>query len=271
MQSAKRATSPVFGQRVRRLFGVAVASLLAMVPLARAADEAPLTCFSTAFEPFVIERPNGEISGIDVDVIREVAQRTGLNIQIGLKPWLRLEQDFRDGNTSVTCGFAYSLTDVRQGYLHYTLVPLHTTEYVLFYRSADIPDYQGLESLRGMRVAVNRGFRRPEAFDQAFREGLFDVFEVTEDSQGFQMLGLGRVDAVLANSDVGRYQIARLQTSVALSASPPLSSMPTYMVFAKDSSAVAYAERVDKALSEIVADGTYQRIFQRYTSKPPAQ
>lgn len=241
--------------------------LLLCAPLLRAQEAPVLTCYSTAFEPFVIEHANGEISGIDVDVIREIARRTGLNISIGLKPWLRLEQEFREGN-KVACGFAYSLTEARQQYLHFTRVPLHTTEYVLFYRREDIPVYQGLESLRGKTVAVNRGFRRPEAFDQALKAGVFKLFEVTEDSQGFQMLERHRVDAVLANQDVGRYQLFRLQPMVDVGVSPSLTRMPTYLVFARHSPTAAYAERFDQALSEIIADGTYQRIYQRYTGEP---
>lgn len=242
--------------------------LLLCAPLLHAQETPVLTCYSTAFEPFVIEHANGEISGIDVEVIREIAQRTGLNISIGLKPWLRLEQEFREGN-KVACGFAYSQTEARQQYLHFTRVPLHTTEYVLFYRRADIPEYQGLDSLRGKTVAVNRGFRRPEAFDQALSAGVFSVFEVTEDSQGFQMLERGRVDAVLANQDVGRYQLFRLQPLVEIGVSPPLSRMPTYLVFARHAPAAAYAERFDQALRAMLADGSYARIYRRYTGEPP--
>ena len=249
----------------RLLMSLATICLLLFAPLLRAQQAPALTCYSTAFEPFVIVHANGEVGGIDVDVIREIAVRTGLNITISLKPWLRLEQDFREGKQDIACGFAYSLTDARQHYLQYTGVPLHTTEYALFYRRADIPAYLGLESLRGKTVAVNRGFRRPEAFDLAHKAGVFKLFEVTEDSQSFQMLERGRVDAVLANSDVGRYQLFRLQPLVDIGESPSLSSMPTFLVFSRHSPAAAYAERFDKALNEIIADGTYQRIYRRYT------
>ena len=37
--------------------------LLLCAPLLRAQEAPVLTCYSTAFEPFVIEQANGEISG----------------------------------------------------------------------------------------------------------------------------------------------------------------------------------------------------------------
>lgn len=238
------------------LFGVA--------RLSHALQDAPLTCYSTAFEPFVIHQADGHISGIDVDVIAEIAARTGLNIRIGLKPWLRLEQDFHEGN-AVGCGFAYSRTAERLAYMQFTQVPLHTTEYVLFYRRDRLPEFSGLDSMRGRTIAVNRGFRRPAAFDEALAAGQFKLFEVTKDRQSMQMLERGRIDAVLANLDVGRYLIKQLGLSEQIVAGPPLSSMPTFLVFSLDPQYTAYVPRFDQALRQVIADGTYQRIFERYT------
>lgn len=76
---------------------------------------------------------------------------------------------------------------------------------------------------------------------------------------------------MLANSDVGRYQLFRLQPLVDIGESSSLSSMPTFLVFACNSPAAAYAQRFDKALGEIIADGTYQRIYRRYTGAPAAR
>jgi len=232
--------------------------------VAHAQQEAPLTCYSTAFEPFVIQHADGHTSGIDVDVIAEIAARTGLNIRIGLKPWLRLEQDFREGS-AVSCAFAYSRSAERLAYMQFTRVPLHTTEYVLFYRRDRLPEYRGLDSLRGRTIAVNRGFRRPAAFDEALAAGQFKLFEVTQDRQSMQMLERGRIDAVLANLDVGRYLIKQLGLSEQIVAGPALSSMPTFLVFSGDPQYTAYVPRFDQALQEVIADGTYQRIFDRYT------
>lgn len=228
-----------------------------------AAEPPALTCYSTAFEPFVIEQADGRIDGIDVEVIRELAVRIGQPIDIRLMPWLRLEQAFRSGQR-VACGFSYSRTDERQAYLQYTQVPLHTTQYVLFYRRSVLGDWRGLASLAGRTVAVNRGFRRPPAFDQALRDGQFRLFEVTQDSQSLQMLQRGRIDAVLANADVGHYLIRKLQLDADISASPPLESMPTFLVFARQPQYAELAQRVDAALAQMLADGSYQRILARY-------
>jgi polar amino acid transport system substrate-binding protein len=246
------------------IFWLLITLVLGAARGVHAREDAPLTCYSTAFEPFVIQQANGDTSGIDVDVIAEIAARSGLNIRIGLKPWLRLEQDFREGH-EVSCGFAYSRTAERLAYMQFTEVPLHTTEYVLFYRRDRLPEYHGLESMRGRTIAVNRGFRRPAEFDEALAAGQFKLFEVTQDRQSMQMLERGRIDAVLANLDVGRYLIKQLGLSEQIVAGPPLSSMPTFLVFSLDPRYAAYVPRFDQALRQLIADGTYQRIFDRYT------
>ena len=236
---------------------------------AAAGQDIPLTCYSTVFEPFVIEHADGRISGIDVDVIEEVARRTNLTITVRLKPWLRLEQDFREGR-AVSCAFAYSRTDERLAYMRFTQVPLHTTAYVLFYRQDRLPKYTGLSSLQDRTVAVNRGFRRPAEFDEALAAGQFKLFEVTQERQSLQMLERGRVDAVLANLDVGRYLIKRMRLSAQIVAGPAISSMPTFLVFSRNPHYAGYVPRIDQALQQIIADGTYQRIFDRYTGLPAA-
>lgn len=252
---------------VRVIFWLMVILVPGVDPDIHAGQDDPLICYSTAFEPFVIQQANGDISGIDVDVIAEIAARTGLNIQIRLKPWLRLEQDFREEN-AVSCGFAYSRTAERQAYMQFTQVPLHTTEYVLFYRRDRLPGSAGLDSMQGRTIAVNRGFRRPVEFDEALAAGRFKLFEVTKDRQSMQMLERGRVDAVLANLDVGRYLIKRLGLSEQIVAGPALSSMPTFLVFSSDPQYAAYVPRFDQALQQVIADGTYQRIFDHYTRLP---
>ncbi len=223
-----------------------------------------LTCVSTTYEPFVIER-DGKIEGIDVDVVREIGRRIGLNIKLKLKPWKRLERDIEKGAES--CGFAYFRTPERLKYMDYTNIPLHLTEYSLFVNKDNPIKYNKLADIKGMVVGVNFGFKTTREFENAQKNGLFSVIRKYTDQDSFKFLKKKmRIEAVLTNYHVGLYTASKLGMEVR-ALSPPLTSNPCYLTFSKKRKLSHLIPKFDTALSQILKDGTYDKIFKKYTLK----
>jgi polar amino acid transport system substrate-binding protein len=225
-----------------------------------------IRCLSTVFEPYVIEEQDGRVVGVDADVVREIGRRLNIDIEIELKPWVRLEKDIERG--AEDCAFAYFRTAQREAYMDFTQVPLHITNYVLFTRTDQTLDYRGLSDIEGFRVGVNLGFKTPPEFEDAVeRKSIFEI-RVEEDAQSFQMLNAERIDAVLTNSFVGAYQVKNLGYEDITPLFPPLSSTPAFLAFSKKSNLSSLVQKFDAALYEILIDGTYQKIFDRYMKLP---
>lgn len=221
-----------------------------------------LKCFSTAFEPFVIDR-GGVVGGIDVDIVTEAGRSLGIAVQFELMPWVRLEQALKEGK--VDCVAAYFRTPERVPYMHFTGVPLHITAYSFFVNAEDKPAFKSIDEVRGWNVGVNRGFKTTARFEQAVAEKRIEPVELNSTKQGFDMLRLKRLDAVLTNQHVGLY-LGKLHHPGAFSPlEPSMRATPAYFVFAKKKKFEALVGRFDEALMRLMTDGTYKKIFDSYT------
>jgi polar amino acid transport system substrate-binding protein len=233
--------------------------------LASAEDNPPaktLTCYSTTFEPYVFEQ-DGKVVGVDADAVREIGRRLGIHIEIALKPWVRLERDIKLGTED--CAFAYFRTADRLDYMHFTNVPLHITSYTLFVLEENQRTFSSMADISGFVVGINQGFKTTPEFEAAVKQNVVTEYRVREEAMSFQMLNAKRVNAVLTNEYVGAYQIKQLELDGIVPLFPPLSSTPAYLTFAKKDELKPWVEKFDSALFQILTDGTYQAIFDRYT------
>ncbi|MDX1474128.1 MAG: transporter substrate-binding domain-containing protein [Reinekea sp.] len=101
--------------------------------------------------------------------------------------------------------------------------------------------------------------------ETAVRRGDVKEFHVEQEVKSFQMLNAQRVDAVLTNYFVGAYQIKQLGYTNVVPLFPPLDSSPAFLTFSKRAGLEDLVTLFDSVLYEILIDGTYQRIFDRYT------
>lgn len=248
---------------MRRNLFFLVALLISYFGMAQAAVSEPktLTCYSTVYQPYVMET-GGEVIGIDADVVREIGRRLGREIRVRLEPWRRLEQALKAGNRD--CVFSYFHTEEREQYALFTAVPMHITQYTLFYDPERFPTAHGLNDFFGQAIGVNRGFKTTPVFQQARANADIQVVEVNEDSQSLKMVELGRIDAVLTNYDVGQYLIRVLGLSHLQALEQPLTTTPTYLVLRRSPELEPLIERFNWALFQILKDGTYARIRARY-------
>ena len=222
-----------------------------------------LTCKSTLYEPFVIKDSAG-IRGIDVDVVREMGRRLGVRIKISLMPWRRLEERLREGKED--CVFAYFNTPKRHRYALYMGVPLHITRYALFGKIGLVKQIHDIADLKGLKIGVNLGFQVPKAIASGAKSGLFQLIEVRDETLSFRMLALGRLDLVLTNSEVGDYVSHHLLHLAVDQARPPLTIRPAYLVLANRPALKPLLERFNDVLWQILTDGTYRKICEKYIS-----
>ena len=258
---------PAFA-RVWRGVGALLVLLLAELPVAGSAQTSKpprdITCYSDVFEPYVVNTGDA-IRGIDVDAVTEAARRVGLTVHVKLLPWARLENEIQRGEAgSVDCAFAYTHMDARNAYMDYTTVPLKVSVVQFFARADRFPHYKGIADLIGATLGVRRGFKLPASLQDMVAHGLLQVEEVDREESNFQKLAKGRIDVALSNQDAGMALVRKPDMRGIVPLSPPLLTIPTYLVFTKAKHLRALVPLIDKGLREIQQDGTYKKIRGRY-------
>jgi len=218
-----------------------------------------------AFPPYSSLRAN-EPHGIDVDILRELGRRTGVQFDIELTPFKRVVESVRGG--TVDGGMAILRNPEREGFALFTGV-MHNSTYSLFVRQDSKLVFDGLASLHGKQIGKVRGFFVSEAFDAEVAAGRITVHETAGAEQGLSMLMLGRVDALSGQTVVTRYlaRQAGLADDLRPLPTPLAPDRPTYLVLSRASKLPdkeALAERLRLALEAMHKDGTIERIEARH-------
>lgn len=223
-----------------------------------------LTCYTTEFPPFVIHK-NNRISGIDVDIIAEAAQRSGIIVDFKLLPWVRLENELKKGGASeVECAFSFAKNDAREGYMDFTNAPIKLTSYVLFAKNGSVARQDGIAGLKGKIIGLRRGFIVPGIFEEMRRKNDISIQEIDSDEANFVKLEKGRIDGVITNAEVGYAILSPAQLSAFTPIELAIEKVPTYIVFNKEKKLSAQLAAFNKAMKEINADGSGKKIRNKY-------
>lgn len=264
MHVHRRSQLVPFAVALRVLQHAWLALILGYITIACRAETLPskMVCYDDVFEPFFM-LDGDKWTGLNVDVLREAARRAGIAIDFKQMPFKRLELELvRGADSSVQCGFAFSRTEAREKYMVFGKVPMQPTEYTLFVRTEE-HGVDRLEDLAGKVIGVRTGFRLPDAIAEGAKAGRWRLEDVGSDDINFKKLSLKRVDAVLANRDVGLYTLRSLRLSD-IHPLQPLMRFDNFVVFSRQDSSEALALAFDRALESMNADGTMTRLRAAY-------
>lgn len=209
---------------------------------------------------------DGQAEGIMMDVLEEVSKRTGIEFTYTLSTWNRAVESSRAGQGAI---IGFSKNKERQMYWDYS-EPMYFDDIVLVALKKDKINFDGLESLKGMKVAIKRGSSYGDDFEAAVNNNIIIPVE-TEDRAGqMRMLNMGRVDLVLLSPG----NIA-LQSIIAENKwlqenkdqfeilSPIYKQDPNYLGMPKSMGKSHLLPPINKALKEMFEDGTHSRIVKQ--------
>lgn len=220
------------------------------------------------FPPFSY-MAEGKLTGVDIDLIDEMARRIGINIKIQVSPWARVISSLRKGD--IEGGFAAFETEERKEFCLYVGV-LHFEEFYIFVRKGNEFSYSGVVDLYGKRIGKDRGVFVGDEFERAAKEGRIDLDEVNDmDMMNIKKLNAGRIDAAIGDLGVMQYYAKLLGVEKNIIPLKPIRKpTPAYLVLSKNSPLENKAELQKKmrvALDEMRKDGTYKKIFDRHVAK----
>ena len=240
---------------------LSIAALLTVLSFAgckKASNEGKFVLgLDASFPPMGYTEADGEITGYDIDLAKEVAKR--LNLEFVAKPinWEAKEMELSSG--SIDCIWnGFTITEERLNAMSFTK-PYLNNDQVLVVRADS-----GIESLKdaaGKIVGCQSGSSAEDAInDNAdFSASLGKLVFYEENLTALTDLEVGGVDAVVMDSVVANYTIATGKKNLKV-VNEALAKEAYGIGFRKDEKGAKLRDDVQKTLEEMSADGTVAQI-----------
>lgn len=199
---------------------------------------------------------NGKPVGYDVDVANELAKRLGI-AKVEFVP-----SNFQSFIAGVQAGrfdaviSGQTITDERKKQVDFSR-PYEVNGISIFV--ADGSPITGVADLKGKKVAVTAGTTQAAFAKKSIPEA--DIKTYDNATLGLTEVGRGRADAALVSRFQGAF-LARKNGLAVKPAGPLLESEVNGISFAKGST--AFKQAVDKALGDMMSDGTLTAISKRW-------
>lgn len=208
------------------------------------------------YRPFEYVDESGNIVGFDVDLIKALAERAGFEVELINTKWDGIFTALAAGEFDVVCSAA-TITEERQQTVDFTDPYFNAGQSIAVLESNT--EIKGLEDLKGKRIGVQLGTTGD--IEASKIEGA-EVKRYEEITLAFQALANGDVDAVINDAPTSADIIKANPELKAKLVGEPFTN--EFYGIAVNKNKPEIRDALNKALAEIKADGTYDRIYQKW-------
>ncbi|MDX5434761.1 MAG: amino acid ABC transporter substrate-binding protein [Halomonas sp.] len=241
----------------RVLVAAVLSGALAIAGSAQAQDDVLRVGMSGSYFPFTfVERDT--LKGFEVEVMQAVGEELGLEVDFVTANFSGLFGMLESGRID-TIANQITITEEREAKYLFTEPYVYDGAQVVV--RAGNEEIEGVEDLKGKRVAVNLGSN----YEQLLRELPYaDEIDIrTYDSNIEQDTALGRVDAFVMDR-VSASQVIQERSLPLQLAGEPFSSIRNALPFRDTEADRALRDRVDEALATLRENGTLASISERW-------
>jgi len=222
-------------------------------------NEGALTvCTNPPYEPFEYEE-DGEIVGLDMDIVAEVADDLGVDLEVKVTPFEGIQSgaDVSSNNCDLVAS-GITITEEREENMDFSEPYFDADQGLL------VPAGSGLDSaedLEGLRVGVQQA---TTGLDWAEEQGLTTV-EFEDLGLQVQALRNGDVDAIINDIAVlGPFTDDELEIGTVFPTGEQYG-------FGVETGNTALLRAVNDTLARILTDGTYDEIYEKYIGTAPIE
>lgn len=215
--------------------------------------------FDKAYPPYGFVGDDGEFTGFDLDLAKEVCERNGWELQLDPIDWDAKDALIDSG--AITCIWnGFTIEGREDGYAFSE--PYMLNEQVLVVKKgSDVTDIDGLADKTVVTQVDSAALDVLEGEDYADAVSKFASLETIADyNTAFMQLESGVVDAVACDLSIADFNMAGKDTYVKLE--EPLSSEHYGVGFKKGNTEMA--DKITATLKEMYADGAIKELCDKY-------
>ncbi|MGE8500205.1 MAG: substrate-binding periplasmic protein [Pseudomonas sp.] len=235
---------------------------LLMFSLSLRAEPVPsLVVMTDLWPPFRTQGPDGALQGLDIDLLEQLSQRTGLRFDVQRAPWARGLAALEQGRADLMTGLAK--TPEREVYIDYLPQPYYACSPRFYTAPAHATALRRYEQLAGLRIGYVLESAYFEPFDS---DRTLNKVAVTTETQLLDMLARGRLHAVIGTDCQVDYQLrdSNRHEQVVKAAFQPDARTELYIGFSRLRARHAEYRKLSEALEQLQAEGWITRAALRY-------
>lgn len=215
-----------------------------------------------SFPPMGFKDDKGEIVGFDIDLAKEAAKRMGVKVVFKPVQWDGIILSLNNKDIDVIWN-GLTITDKRKEQIAFSKVYLQNKQIIVVKNDSKIASKK---DLAGKVVGLQLGSSSETALttDADTSKSLKEVKKYSDNTEALMDLNQGRLDAVVVDEVVGRYYLAK----------KPGLYKTLDEDFGKEDYGVgirkadtSFKEELDKTLDAMKADGTADKISQKWFGK----
>jgi len=209
----------------------------------------------TTYPPFESIGDDGKPEGFDIDVANELSDRLGLELEVVTTAWEGIIPGLKTDKYDIIMS-AMTITEERLAEIDFSDPYIDSNQSIAVKKGTT--DITGPEDLAGKVVGV-----QVDTTGQFTAEEIAGIAEIRKYDTiliAFQELELGRIDAIMNDYPVNAYlSKMRGQTEIAAT----VTTDEQYGIGVKKGND-ELLEAINMALEDMYADGTYDKIFEKW-------
>ena len=247
----------------------APAVVVAPAPAASAPAPAPARVYvvgtDAAYAPFESQNEKAEIVGFDIDVVKAIAAKAGIEVKFVNTPWEGIFNALNQGDRDLLVS-AVTITDERKQTMDFSAPYFDAQQLIAVKGTSKVAKFDDLKKLK---VGVQTGTTGDEAVSKLQGKTSANIKRFESTPLALKELEAGGVDAVVADNGVVIHYVnnnagSKFKTVADTSFTPEQYGLPV------KKGNTELLEKLNKGLAGIKADGSYDKIYVQYFGAPPA-
>ncbi len=212
-----------------------------------------------AYAPFESQNEKGEIVGFDIDIVRAVARKAGIDVTFVNTPWEGIFNALKQGDRDLLVS-SITITDERRQSMDFTAPYFDAHQLIALRNDSTVAHFAQLKSLK---VGVQTGTTGDEAVSKLQGKTSADIKRFESTPLALKELEAGGVDAVVADNGVV-VNYVRNNAGHAFRTLDDPAFVPEHYGIAVRKGDADLLGKLNQGLAAIKADGTYDRIYATY-------
>lgn len=212
---------------------------------------------SATYRPFAYESPSKEIVGYDVDMMKAIAQKAGLQIKIVNTPWTGIFAGLNNGDIDMVIS-GVTINDKRKQSYDFTAPYFEARQLIALHKDSTV---KSLKELAGKKIGVVNGSTGDDIASREFGKTNPDIRRFESTPVVISELLANGLDAAIGDNGVIAF---RVQEHKSLKTLSDASFSKEYFGIVVKQGNKALLEQLNVGLAGVKADGSYARIYKKW-------